>query len=122
MKFILFFLCINMALADQVKVLKKGDPAPFDGVLFTKELEKEIRNNLSIADDRIKLLNNINDLSNKEIEVISKRLELYQKKSLELSELNSKMEDTTFIKNAGYFLAGAIITGFIGYGVIQAYR
>lgn len=111
-----------MALADQVKVLKKGDPAPFDGVLFTKELEKEIRNNLSIADDRIKLLNNINDLSNKEIEVISKRLELYQKKSLELSELNSKMEDTTFIKNAGYFLAGAIITGFIGYGVIQAYR
>jgi hypothetical protein len=122
MKFILFFLCVNIALADQVKVIKKGDPAPFDGVLFTKELEKEIRNNLSIADDRIKLLNKINDLNNKEIEILSNRLELYQKKSLELSDINSKIENTTFIKNAGYFLAGAVITGFIGYGVVQAYR
>ncbi len=122
MKFILFFLCVNIALADQVKVIKKGDPAPFDGVLFTKELEKEIRNNLSIADDRIKLLNKINDLNNKEIEILSNRLELYQKKSLELSDINSKIENTTFIKNVGYFLAGAVITGFIGYGVVQAYR
>jgi len=122
MKFILFFLCVNIALADQVKVIKKGDPAPFDGVLFTKELEKEIRNNLSIADDRIKLLNKINDLNNRVIEILSNRLELYQKKSLELSDINSKIENTTFIKNAGYFLAGAVITGFIGYGVVQAYR
>lgn len=122
MKILLLFLSINICMADQVKVLKKGEAAPFDGVLFTKELEKEIRTNQIIADEKVKLLSRINELNNKEIDVLLNRIDLYQKKSLELSEMNSKIEDTAFIKNAGYFLAGALITGFIGYGVIQVYR
>lgn len=122
MKLLIFLLSFNLCMANEVKVLKKGEVAPFDGVLFTKELERQIRNERIVADEKIKLLNELNDLSSKENEILKSRLELYQKKTTELLDMNNKVESSTFIKSAGYFLAGALITGVIGYGVIQAYR
>lgn len=122
MKLLILIMSVNMCFAQDVKVLKKGESAPFDGVLFTKELERQIRNDKIIADEKIRVLTELNDLSTKENKVITSRLELYQQKSLQLVELNNKMENSSFIKNAGYFIAGALITGVIGYGVIQAYR
>lgn len=122
MKILVFMLSFNICFASEVKVLKKGESAPFDGVLFTKELERQIRNDKIVADEKIRLLTDLNDLNTKENKLLLSRLELYQKKTIELLDSNSKTESHSFFKNASYFVAGALITGFIGYGVIQAYR
>jgi hypothetical protein len=119
---LLLILSTNLCLAESVKVVKKGEPVPFDGVLFTKELEKDIRNDMETYKKKVEVLTKIDELNNKEIDILSKRLEVYQKKSLELAEKSSKLERDSYLKNAGYFLSGALLTGFLGYAVIQAYR
>jgi hypothetical protein len=122
-KLIVLFLTVNLCFADNsVKVIKKGESAPFDGVLFTRELEKDIRNDLIVYEKKSAALTRLNDINEKEIEILNKRLNLYQAKAKELAERETKAESDSFLKNATYFISGAIITGVIGYGVIKAYR
>lgn len=117
-----FFLLANIALADEVKIVKKGDTVPYDGVLFTKDKEREIRTDLEISEKKILTLKRLNDLNEKEIEILNKRVELYQKKTKEIVNLQLQEEKYSNAKNALYFISGALITGLIGYGVIKAYR
>lgn len=117
-----FFLLANIALADEVKVVKKGDTVPYDGVLFTKDKEREIRTDLEISEKKILTLKRLNDLNEKEIEILNKRVELYQKKTKEIVNLQLQEDKYSNAKNALYFISGALITGLIGYGVIKAYR
>lgn len=113
---------INICYAEQVRVVKKGETVPFDGVLFTRELEKDVRSNLEMYKAKVEVLTKIDELNNKEIDILTKRLDLYQKKSTELADKNVEIESNSFVKNTGYFLAGALLTGLIGYGVVKTYR
>jgi hypothetical protein len=110
-------LAYTKARADDVVVVKKGQAVPFDGVLFTKELEKSIRMDIQISEKRIDTLNKLNDLNEKEIDILTKRLNLHQQKTLEMSNREVESENRTFWKNTIYFLSGAIITGLISHGV-----
>lgn len=123
MKIILcFILSSSLAYSQDVKVVKKGEVVPFDGVLFTKELEKDIRNDVKNLEKRNEVLTKLNEVNNKEIDILNNRLELYQKKSKELAEREVKSERETFFKNTFYFISGALLTGLIGYGVVKTYR
>jgi hypothetical protein len=104
-------------MADEVKVLKKGDTVPFDGVLFSKQLEKEIREEVELNKLRIEKLTKLNELSEREIVVLTKRLEVTQKISLELADREVRKEDKEFLKNTLYFITGALVTGLIAHGV-----
>lgn len=110
-------LLYTKAKADDVVVVKKGQAVPFDGVLFTKELEKSIRMDIQISEKKIDTLNKLNDLNEKEITILTKRLDLHQQKTLEMSNREVETENRTFWKNTIYFLSGAIITGLISHGV-----
>ena len=122
-KLITLILTINLCFAENsVKVIKKGETAPFDGVLFTRELEKDIRNDLIVAEKKSAALTRLNEINEKEIEILNKRLGLYQTKAKELAEIETKVESDSFLKNVTYFISGALITGVIGYGVVKAYR
>jgi hypothetical protein len=119
----LFFsllLVSNFCFAQNVKVVKKGDSVPFDGVLFTKELEKDIREDMDKLKRRNEILTKINEVNEKEIDIVTKRLSLYQEKSKELADREVQSERDQFIKSTLYFLSGALITGLISYGVSQA--
>jgi hypothetical protein len=123
MKAILCLLLIsNIVIAEEVKVVKKGESVPFDGVLFTKEKEKEVRADLETSEKKIITLRKLNELSESEITILNKRLELYQNKARELADREVKSENNTFLKNSLYFLSGALLTGLIGYGVVRTYR
>jgi hypothetical protein len=123
MKFILTLLIsCNFVFAEEVKIVRKGEIVPYDGVLFSKDKEKEVRTDLDVSEKKIITLKKLNELNEKEIEILDKRLQLYQKKSTELAELQVKNEKHTSIQNVVYFISGALITGVIGYGVIKAYR
>jgi hypothetical protein len=100
-------------------VVKKGDITPFDGVLFTKELEKDIREDVQKLNRRNEVLTKLNEVNEKEIDILTKRIVLYQDKSRELVDREIKSERDSFIKNAAYFLSGALLTGLITYGVLQ---
>lgn len=119
---ITLILSINVCFANEVKVVKKGDTVPFDGVLFTRELEKDIRNDIEILKKKADTLTKINDINEKELEIVNKRLKLYQDKSKELADREVKSENRDFLKNTVYFLSGALLTGLLGYGVFKAYR
>lgn len=113
------FLVSNVCFAQSVKVVKKGDITPFDGVLFTKELEKDIREDVQKLNRRNEVLTKLNEVNEKEIDILTKRIVLYQDKSRELVDREIKSERDSFIKNAAYFLSGALLTGLITYGVLQ---
>jgi hypothetical protein len=111
-------MSISIACASEdVKVIKKGDIAPFDGVIFTREVERSIREELEFNKVKIDKLTKLNMLNEQELEVISKRLELNQKISRELADREVKIENNSFLKNTLYFLSGALITGIIAHGV-----
>jgi hypothetical protein len=120
--FLSALIMCNMCFAQPVTPVKKGEQVPFDGILFTKEKEKEVRTALEVSEKRVITLSKLNDLNNAEISILTDRLELYQKKSKELSDRESRLQDSSFLKNSLYFIAGALITGVIGYGVVRAYR
>lgn len=123
MKALLTVLLIsNLALADDVKVVKKGETVPFDGVLFTKELEKQIRSDTQILEKKVDTLTRINSINEQEITILNQRVSLYQEKAKEMADREVKQESSSFWKNAAYFISGAVLTGVIGYGVIKAYR
>lgn len=119
--FISFILTFNLlcskVFASDVKTVKKGEVVPFDGVLFSREMERSIRENQEFLEKKVNALIKINDLSEKEIEILSKRLEVYQKKTTEMALRETSRENNTFMKHTIYFLSGAIITGLISYGV-----
>jgi hypothetical protein len=112
-----FMLLCSQAKAQDTKVVKKGESVPFDGVLFTKELEKSIRMDMQLSEKKVDILSKLNELNEKEIDIITKRLELYQRKTTEMADREVDAENRTFLKSTIYFLSGAIITGLISYGI-----
>lgn len=115
--FLAFLITINTCFAEGVKVVKKGEVVPFDGVLFTKELEKSIRMDMQISDKKINTLSKLNELNEKEIEILTKRLEIHQEKTRSIIDREVQMENSSFWKYTIYFVSGALITGLISYGI-----
>ena len=124
MKFLLVFvLSISIAQAGNTVVLAKNQPAPFDGVLFSKEMEKQIRQ-IDLDNAYLKQQNNslsrLNAISEEETTIVTKRYENMLLKANELAEKQVKMENNSFWKSTLYFVAGAALTGLITYSVTRA--
>jgi hypothetical protein len=123
---LVLLLSISIANAgDSVVVLAKGAPAPFDGVLFSREMEKQIRQ-IDLDNDYLKRQNTslikLNTLSEQENTIITKRYENMQLKANELAEKQVKMENNSFWKTTLYFMSGALLTGVVAYGAARAGR
>jgi hypothetical protein len=114
---LLTMTCLNVYAENQAKVLKKGEVAPFNGVLLSDELEHSVRTELQTNKEKIEKLKKINELSEQEIEVLTKRMELHRKIVNEYADREAKTENTSFLKNTLYFISGALITGIIAHGV-----
>lgn len=117
-----FMILYSTTYAQSVKVVKKGESVPFDGVLFTKEMEKSIRMDIQLYEKKVTTLTKLNELNEKENDILTKRVVVYQNKARELADREVRQERDTFWRNALFFVSGALLTGVIGYGVVQAYR
>src|SRR5574343_1303427 len=123
MKYIFLFLITFNCMAQNVVTVKKGDVVPFDGVLFTKEKELQIRQDIlekEALDKKVKLLEELGKVQEEEIDLANKRINNYRKQITEYADREVRTESREFWKSALYFTAGALITGAIGYGVIRA--
>lgn len=115
----------NNKAFSQVTVVKKGDTVQYDGVLFSKEKELEVRQqvlDLEYEKKRNLRLSDLNILNEKQIDLMHKRIDLYQNRVQQLQERDLSNQDDRLLNNTLYFVSGALLTGLIGYGVIQAYR
>ena len=125
MKYLLILLFSFNAVSQDVVTVKKGDTVPFDGVLFTKERELQIRKEVLEKDFLLKknaLLEELGKLQKDEIDVVNKRIDVYQKRTQEMADREVRQENLDFWKSAFYFTAGALIVGIIGYGVVNSYK
>jgi len=103
-------LIVRLAHADMT-ILKKGDVAPYDGILSDAAQMKEFR---QINEDKKNL--ELQNLKLKDLSAIQDdRVELYK------SELKSS-ESRSFWKSVGYFTLGVLVTGFAAKVAIEATR
>lgn len=111
---IAFLISINSY--SQVSTVKKGETVPYDGVLFSKDKElklREMKEECSIDKKKVELFTKMNELTQKEVDVLTQRVDNYRKEVRE----NRKTSD---LEKAIYFFAGALLTGAISYGVVKA--
>lgn len=99
-------------------LLEKGQPAPFSGFLITREKANTFRlTTLEL------------DFANKNIEVLTYQNKLYSEQLSKSNELITNL-NKTIVENKstskweiiGAFVLGAVITGFIGYGVYSTVK
>lgn len=107
MKYLMILCFITQSLfAQDATVLKKGDPAPFDGVIFTKEKEKEIR-----------LMTETKKLQDEKIDLYDKRIALRDKQLDSLAERVVEQKDESLFTKVGMFILGAAVTTGVAFGV-----
>lgn len=118
MKLILLIVCLSLTdnCFGQVTTVKKGDPTPYDGVLFSKDKElklREMKEECTVDKKKVELFTKMNELNQKELDVLTQRVDNYRKEVRD----NRRISD---FERAIYFFAGVVITGAISYGVVQA--
>lgn len=122
---LLSLLLVQSAYATDPTLLRKGDVAQSEGWLFSRELEASNRQRLLDADLYKQL-----DLSNQRIiqyhvqekEILKQQADLWRNQSTELSKQLVSAEDRSFWRNTLFFLAGALVTTAITFGVSKAAR
>jgi len=111
MRYALIALLIVRLAHAEMTTLKKGDVAPYDGILSDAAQMKEFR---QINEDKKNL--ELQNLKLKDLSAIQdERVELYK------SELKSS-EARSFWKSVGYFTLGVLITGFAAKVAIESTR
>ena len=99
-------------------VLKKDQPAPFDGILSDSAQMKEFRQ----INETNKLLNQQN-LELKNLSVLqNEKLDLYKSGLNSANLVIEKNEKYKFWTNIGYFTLGVLVTGIAAKAAIETVR
>lgn len=125
MKYLILFLLSFNLLAQDIVVLKKGDVVPFDGVLFSKEKELQLRQltlDKQALEKQNETLNKLFEFQQKEIEITTARIILHQEQNNILADKVVRQQENTFWQNVAYFGLGVVITGVVSYGAFQIYK
>jgi hypothetical protein len=127
MKSFILILCLSlstpsMAFAD-AKVLRKGDVAPFDGVLLDHDSERAARVGVQERDAYKALF----ESQNKVVDIYKQNEAIYEQRISNLNAQNDKLakETQAAVTASGwekflYFAAGAVVTGAIAVGLGRA--
>ena len=123
---ILILLSFNIAFADEcpkeVMALKKGEPAPCSGVLFSPAKESAIFRDITLYKKEIDLLNQKVTLLEKDQDFYQRRLDNMMQLNDSISKELARREQNSFFNNSLYFGTGALLTGLIAYGVVNGLR
>lgn len=124
--FISLLLMTNIAFAaPQIDVIRKGDPAPYDGLIMNAEQEQQFRlteKKYNNAVEQIDSLTKLHKHYQENNQILMQRVENYQEHHQKLAKQVVDMKDSNFLENTLYFLGGAVLTGFIAYGVVNSLK
>lgn len=101
-----------------VTYLQEGTPAICSGYLFTPEKELDVRLKITNYEKLELIIKKQDEL----VDVLNKRIEVQLQQNKELNELIATRENETFLHKALFFGLGAVLTGLISYGTIQAIK
>ena len=104
------------AFAQDAIPLKKGEYAPFSGVLFTNEKANELR----LTDLKLQESQEVISLLTEKGKLQEQRLELRDKQIDALSKRVVDNGDSAFLTKLGMFILGALVTTGIAIGVNRA--
>lgn len=102
------------AKANDVVSIKKGNPAPFSGLLFTEDKAREVRLELLELDkNRVMLFSKEQQLSifQNRLELRDEEIELYRTQNKRLIEQNGANKDVGRVERILWFGLGVIVTG-----------
>lgn len=114
-KLLLLLLISNIALANDIQLITKGSPSPYDGFIMDNEKALNIRNqelDLGLANKKLDINTQINSLLQDSL----------NKSNQQVNNLNTELvniKSNTKWENAVFFVAGALITGTIAYGIYK---
>lgn len=119
---LLLMIFLTKSNATDSIVLKKGEVAPYDGLLLTQEKATDTKNKLIEREDLLL----INQSLNKSIELYKKNEDLYTIKVEKLTEQNTKLATSLYetreftpLERAFYFGLGVVATSLAFYGAYQ---
>lgn len=116
--FIIVFLFNQSSWAscpNKIMELKKGEPAPCSGLLFSPKASEEVDNKLEELEYNKKLVTKLlqrQGLTDKYIDTVEKRLQLYMNQSYTLAQELNRKENEDKWQKALYFTLG--IAAFYG--------
>jgi hypothetical protein len=120
------FLCVLLISSNsfaQVSLIQKDQPAPYTGYLFSLKSEQENKIQLLQGDfykEQHNLDQEIMNIQKEKIKELDLQVGMWKVQVDDLSLRLSKQEDNNFLKSTLYFLAGAVLTGVIVFGVNKA--
>jgi len=118
MKYLLIVLLIMQTSHADMAALKKGDSAPFDGIISDAAQMKEFRQ----INEEKKLLE-LQNLKLKDLSAVQdERVELYKRQASSLNDEIGKAESRSFWKSIGYFTLGVLVTGLAAKVAIESTR
>jgi hypothetical protein len=118
---VVLFLIPSLTWAEckqPVSLLKEGEKAECLGYLFTPEKEAEVRT-------KIANYNNLDLITKKQdelIDILNKRVYNQIEQNQLLSNQLELREKESFTQKAIFFIVGAVVTGLIAYGTVQAVK
>lgn len=120
-KFIALILLISTPVFGDTNVthLLPGNPAPYEGYLFTIPAEKELRltdAKLNYEQDLNIYLTKINDEYRQTVDVMQTRI---KDQGNEMEQL-AKIKSPGFFGKEFYFVLGAVLSGLVSYGVYKS--
>ena len=114
----MFFLSCSLCFGQEIKIIKKGAPAPFDGfVVDAKQMKvfRQIDKDRKVLKEKEITLKDLGVVQEKRIKYFQDQADFYQ------TEMQAQQVKGWF-KNTVYFLGGVAITGLISYGAWRVYR
>lgn len=113
-KIIAFLLIFStLAQADEVKYIRKGEPAPFTGYIFDLEAEQKNQAHL-LRKDQLEL--QVSLFKQNEEDLIKNSL-MWKTAATEATESLAKVNNYSFWQNAGFFALGVVVTGALAVGL-----
>ena len=117
-KVLTIVLSTSMCLAQHAVVIKKDEPAPFDGVLSDSKQMKEYR---KVAEEKDMLSSE--NIKLKDLALVQEqRAELFREEVKVVKEDLRSLERNSFWVNVGYFTLGVLVTGFAAKAAIESTR
>lgn len=111
---ILFLSTQSFAVCTKpVTLLEEGAKTECTGYLFTPEKELEVRIKVANYDNMEKLVKKTEELNT----ITENRLNLYIDQNQKLMQTINTQQQTTFLQNAGFFVLGVLITGYIAINI-----
>lgn len=115
---LLFISFTTLALGKEVRLIHKGDPAPFDGYVFDLEAEKANRIELLEKDSLISQV----ELYKVNEELYAKNTKMWQDTATQNTERLLKIEHESFWQNSVYFGLGVVLTGALAIGLSKGLK